>query len=998
MGEKLVIGPVNKGLRTDREPFVIDNDSFPVLVNAYQWRGRVKRKRGTQLITRLQRAFNSGATTIAFDGSGNANLLTGFSLESTGNIVPGSVTITGAGGPYTDPTKDGYLTPFGTGGLNTITYSTGAVHIPALANLTATASFNYYPCLPVMGIEEVVLQADIFPGTLAFDTTYSYNVLTTLPYNSYDVNFYKNPADATYPGYLKKGTQTPFKWNGQNYQQFWTTNYENALWATNGITVPFTTTNIGMQFKPIVTVTVTAGGPPAIATLQITGHGLDKGDFLFINEVLTTTGINFQTGYVINKIDANNVSVEFPNAVIAANGTGGIAQYLTNNSDPTKDCIKWYDGDPTQGGGVNGWVNFMPPLSSSNFSIGDLPAAQYYLVGAQVIVPFKDRILFFGPVVQTSKNGAVPIYLQDTVVYSQNGTPYYTASFDGTNNSVLLPTTAFTPILTPNDQTAPQSAAPNTFFADVTGFGGNITAGFAQPILSVIPNEDVLLVGFSNRQTRFIYTGLDLVPFNFFVVNSEFGTASTFSAITLDRGGLSVGNRGIIMTSQIAAQRIDLEIPDQVFEFTLSNNGFQRVTAQRDFINEWVYFTYPSNQFSSPSFNIFNSQTLQYNYRDNSWGIFNETYTTYGPFRKTSGNAWTTYTDFTWENWNETWLAGSSTLSSPVVLGGNTQGFILERDVNTQEDPSITITSFSGSTVTSPNHCLNTGDYIIITGCLGTIGSIVNGNIYQVLVLTSSTFMLNPTIGSGTYFGGGVITRMYVPMIQTKQFPVSWGLARKTRLGQQQYLLTGTPNGQVELQIYLSQDAGTAYNAGPIVPANNVQNNSLIYTDTLFTCPEVPIFSITNQSLGLLGDGVLTTLSITLAENLVAGSVVINIGNIASFTDNGLGGFTVTGTGVALGSSVNYTTGAVILVFSAAPSSVLSFATYNYTSQNLVMPTASQQQQIWHRINTSLLGDTVQVGITLNDAQMRDPNFGSQFEEIELHSIVIDVQPSQVLA
>jgi hypothetical protein len=101
MSEKLVIGPVNKGLRTDREPFVIDNDSFPVLVNAYQWRGRVKRKRGTQLITRLQRAFNSGATTIAFDGSGNANLLTGFSLESTGNIVPGSVTITGAGGPHT---------------------------------------------------------------------------------------------------------------------------------------------------------------------------------------------------------------------------------------------------------------------------------------------------------------------------------------------------------------------------------------------------------------------------------------------------------------------------------------------------------------------------------------------------------------------------------------------------------------------------------------------------------------------------------------------------------------------------------------------------------------------------------------------------------------------------------------------------------------------------------------------------------------------------------
>jgi hypothetical protein len=55
MGEKLVIGPIEKGLRTDRTPFVIDNDNFPSLINAYQWRGRVKRKRGTTLLGRLNR-------------------------------------------------------------------------------------------------------------------------------------------------------------------------------------------------------------------------------------------------------------------------------------------------------------------------------------------------------------------------------------------------------------------------------------------------------------------------------------------------------------------------------------------------------------------------------------------------------------------------------------------------------------------------------------------------------------------------------------------------------------------------------------------------------------------------------------------------------------------------------------------------------------------------------------------------------------------------------
>ena len=87
MGEKLIVGPVNKGLRNDRTPFVIDNDSFPTLVNAYQWRGRIKRKRGTALLTRLTRYFNSlissynpGALTITLDGGGHGNLITGYSV------------------------------------------------------------------------------------------------------------------------------------------------------------------------------------------------------------------------------------------------------------------------------------------------------------------------------------------------------------------------------------------------------------------------------------------------------------------------------------------------------------------------------------------------------------------------------------------------------------------------------------------------------------------------------------------------------------------------------------------------------------------------------------------------------------------------------------------------------------------------------------------------------------------------------------------------------
>lgn len=907
MGEKIVVGPIDKGLKTDRTAFVIDNDSFPTLVNAYQWRGRIKRKRGTSFLGRLTRYFNStstsynsGSSTIALVAiTGAGNILTGFSLQSSGNIIPGSVTITVGGNTYTDPAMNGTLSPSGT-----INYATGAIAIVAEAGNNASAVFRYYPVLPVMGLEDFVRDTSQFPGMVAFDTKYSYNINTTTPFSIYDVSFYKNPpATASLPGYAPKATSTPTSWNGQDYQQFWTVNYQGALWATNGITFPFVTTNIGMQYKAITTVTVTSGGPPAIVTLAIASHGLVVGDFVFVNEVVTTTGINFQTGYVIAVPDANNVSVEFPNATIATNGTGGIAQYLTNRSDTTKDCLRFYDGDPTNGNattpsltGLRGWVNFAPPLSQSSFSISDLPSAQYYLVGARIIQPFKDRLLFIGPVVQTSAAGS-QIYLRDTVVYSQNGTPYYTASFSGDPS---LATTVFSPVLVPENQTATASA----YFSDQTGFGGFIAAGTEESINTVSHNEDVLIMGFTRSQAKLVYSGNDIVPFSFYLINSEYGSNSTFSVITMDEGVLTSGTRGYIITGQNQSKRFDLDIPDQIFQNRLQDNGLERVCSQRDFIQEWVYFTYPGNERTYK----FPNQTLQYNYRDNSWAIFNESYTTYGVFRQSTGYTWATIgTKYaSWREWTAPWDSGTSTLLQPQVVAGNQQGFIVFRDDGTNESNSLSITGFSGSVVTVPNHCLNVGDYIIISGCVGTISTEVNGNIFSVNApITNDTFTLNPLIGAGTYSGGGLIKRMYVPQIQTKQFPISWGMARKTRLGPQQYLLTKTANSQVTLQIFLSQNASSPYNIG---------NDALVNSSVLYTCPE-------STNLGL------------------------------------------------------------------TPANI-----------NLQMVTGNAQEQIWHRKNIGLLGDTIQIGITMSDEQMRDEDLKNQFAEIELHSFILDVQPSQVLA
>jgi len=65
---------------------------------------------------------------------------------------------------------------------------------------------------------------------------------------------------------------------------------------------------------------------------------------------------------------------------------------------------------------------------------------------------------------------------------------------------------------------------------------------------------------------------------------------------------------------------------------------------------------------------------------------------------------------------------------------------------------------------------------------------------------------------------------------------------------------------------------------------------------------------------------------------------------------------------------------------------------------NLQMVTAKSQSQTWHRMNTSLIGDTVQIGFTLSEDQMRDSTFRYQFDEIELHGFILDVSASMVLA
>ena len=858
MPEQIYIGNFTKGLKLDRTPFNIDNDSFPILFNSYSWRGQARRKRGTKFLGRLQVQVDSVAVAVNpwENGplvlvAGAGNLISGYSLESTSTIVPGTIDLFVGANEYTEPSPpDGTLLKNSLADPgSTINYATGAITIAGGGAGPLTGTFSYFPGLPVMGLRQFVssLSSSQYPLTIAFDTKYSYQINQAVtPSSFYNVTYYKN-------------TNTPFKWSGQDYQQFWTTNYSGAFWATNnkpgfhfvnGVYVAGTgTANI--------TFTFTSGGP---------FQNLIVGDILFFNEWTAPSTINGLIGTVTTIINAatGTYIVSFNGAQTVA-GTG-IAQLLTN-SIPGQDGIKWYDGDPTSGTGIPtgtnlGWVNFAPPLTALNVSISNLPLGKYYLVGALIILPFKDRLLFFSPYIQTSTGST--IQLQDTVIWSWNGTPYYTDPVPVNQTSNVI-----------------------AYYVDQTGAGGYQSAGISQPIATVIPNEDILLVGFggNGRKTRFVYTGNDLQPFLFYTINSELPSSATFSSINLDKGGIDLGPYGIVLTDQQSSQRIDLDIPDSVFQIQALQNGVQRISAIRDFLNEWIYFSYPVNNIADDGSLVckFPLQSFLFNYRDNTWAIFYENFTTHGLFRSQKKKTWEKTGYSSWSVWNEPWNAGANSPQYSQVIGGNPQGYVLIKDQGTGEAPSGTIFAISnnnGNTqITSYNHCVTaanpntgTGDYVLFLGALGT--TYINGIIGKVIdILDADTFTVDIAFQAGTYLGLGTYTRLSQPLMLTKQFTPYWEQGRQCRLAVQKYLLSFTETSQITVDIYLSQDQENPYND----PINNTPPNSLIYSQLMYTCPES------------------TNLGLTPANT------------------------------------------------------------------NLQMPTASTQNQIWHRFNTSLIGDSVQI-------------------------------------
>jgi hypothetical protein len=210
------------GLVQEREEFLLVEDAFPILENAYVWREKIVKKRGKDFFGRLRRLLTAQSFPVtAASPYTIADMLTTLGLrasETNAEIECGSVvivfgsgganetTIEDAAGDGTFALQSGSADPMGfTSG--TINYVTGAVSISfsaLAAGETVDIDFNYFPALPCMGLRQRELNGINDDDTVAFDTKYAY-VHSSL------TNWQE----------LAPGTT----WSGSNSDFFWTVNW-----------------------------------------------------------------------------------------------------------------------------------------------------------------------------------------------------------------------------------------------------------------------------------------------------------------------------------------------------------------------------------------------------------------------------------------------------------------------------------------------------------------------------------------------------------------------------------------------------------------------------------------------------------------------------------------------------------------------------------------------------------------------------------------------------
>ena len=780
----LYIKGMTGGLVQGREEFILPADAYPILENAFVWRERIKRKQGSQFVGRLQRL-------IALFGIGNFsggphptysnNLITLAGIVDVGaTISPGNVSVASNGWTWDDQNSDGSL-------VTTLTS-------PGIYNASITGITIGNPT----NINFVTLNS-YFPGDIVYLS--DINGTTELN-NQYFTVISDNGTSLT----INASTTNPYISGGFVQYVAGTINYvtgaislaANAGFAGAAITASFAY-NPNLPVMGILTRELNSeNNEQTVFFDQKYAYRFNGTDFQEFIPGFTWTGTDFNffwgTNYWVTPAP-NNAKLF----------------WVTNFSGTSGDPIRYsaFDQNPTV------WIDFAPTINTA----GDK------LNGCLAMLPFRSRMVTFRTLEGQNLAGSIENFQR--IRWAQIGNPI-------SDPSVLFP------VITPKQA--------NAWRDDIRGKGGFLDIPTSQAIMAVGFVRDNLVIYCERSTWQLRYTGRSIAPFQIERVNAELGTESTFSAIQFDTSLVGIGDKGIVQCDSFKSERIDIKIPDLVFDIHNINNGNKRVYGIRDFQQKLAYWIYPATYDGNVTDDQeavikFPNRRLVYNYENDSWAIFLDSFTALGTFQEQVALTWAKAT-FPWQTANFPWIGKPALF--PFICAGNQQGYICLLDQFTVNQKSLFISNITGNApnitvITSPNHNLD-NDYIIRLVEIGPTDPFfsLNNGIFAVEVVDADNFSIysystvtedfsNAAVNaSASFLGAGEIVVLDNFFIQSKKFNFLDD-GQTIQLGYIDILMDNTEDGAISLNVYADYNNSEPMNTQP----NNL-NPTTNQPDTFF--------------------------------------------------------------------------------------------------------------------------------------------------------------------
>lgn len=384
--------------------------------------------------------------------------------------------------------------------------------------------------------------------------------------------------------------------------------------------------------------------------------------------------------------------------------------------------------------------------------------------------------------------------------------------------------------------------------SDIFGRGGFIDAPTNEDITSATFIKNTLVVTFETTTWQLRYVGNYGLPFIWERISSDFGCDSTFSSVLFDNNMLTVGDKGIVSANGIAVNRIDLDIPEQVFEFENENNGTKRIYGIRDYEKDIVYWNFPDSntQAAGGVPQIFPNYVLVYNYRNNTWAKFRDSVTNFGTFLQINPINWDRL-DIFWDDTETTWDTPQNQSLFPSVVSGNQQGFVHEYGYTSSfsggSQASLTIQGInlavSPITITSPNHNLQDEEIIYIqklnfldSSTFDPLTTSLNDNFYLVTVVDVNTISLakwntltqtydtnfpftftpNTLPSAVTYVGGGLITLAVQLDLISKDINIYMAQGLQTKLSYIDFLMSATQSSKFTINLLTNTSVSSSGN------------------------------------------------------------------------------------------------------------------------------------------------------------------------------------------